>query len=515
MIENMFIKIIEASIPISLCILIMVLLTPLFEKKYFAKVRYVLWLIILFRLLIPIDLNIGKVPIQIDPQPYVIELSDISNTVLKTGNIPTTNSISEYKADVTNSMSMMEIASWLWFAIALSMFTLSLYKYIRFIFEVRKQGNLCSRITEDMLLEVKKELGIHSDIDIKISNIVDGPMILGIINPTILLPVKEYSRLDLYMILKHECIHYKRHDLVVKFFMCIVKYMYWFNPFVHIMMRYMNQTIEMTCDELVIGNKDANYKKHYVNTILAGMDYKNRKMSMLMTSYNNGGINNIKKRFANIASNGSKKRGQWAMVIAIIGICSMMLFVGCKVSKSNDSSSKDDTPSSESNAQEQDIVGVESEGPNQELASAISKYMDFDEEANKATRYYYNYVDLNDDGKDEAIVLLVGMYTSGSGGSTALIMEKDDEWTVKQELTLINPPIIVSDHMTDGWKNLIVYKSGGGATASYVILKHINEEYTTVNDGVVIDNLDGITGVAIINDDLAKDIQEGKGNYLE
>ena len=36
-------------------------------------------------------------------------------------------------------------------------------------------------------------------------------------------------------------------------------------------------------------------------------------------------------------------------------------------------------------------------------------------------RYYYNRVDLDDDGTPEAIVYLVGSYTCGTGGCTAVI----------------------------------------------------------------------------------------------
>lgn len=57
----------------------------------------------------------------------------------------------------------------------------------------------------------------------------------GIIQPTVLIPCTEYSETDLYLILKHELIHYKRHDIEVKVIMFMVQTLYWFNPLIHLM----------------------------------------------------------------------------------------------------------------------------------------------------------------------------------------------------------------------------------------------------------------------------------------
>ncbi len=65
----------------------------------------------------------------------------------------------------------------------------------------------------------------------------------------------------------------------------------------------------------------------------------------------------------------------------------------------------------------------------------------------------------------------MGPYTSGSGGSSALIVYPvSDELHVNQDFTLINTPLIISDQMTKGAKEIIAFKSGGGAVSEYVVL---------------------------------------------
>ena len=144
---------------------------------------------------------------------------------------------------------------------------------------------------------------------------------------------------------------------------------------------------------------------------------------------------------------------------------------------------------------------------NQELEKLVAEEYMIPEEELEETRYYYNYVDFNGDGKDEIFALLVGSYTSGSGGSSAVIVEDNGgELIILQDFTLINPPVYVSDTTTEGRKNLIVPSPEG---SGYVKLTWKEGAYTTVNDGEEIADLSGETGVQIISDDLAADLDSG------
>lgn len=143
-----------------------------------------------------------------------------------------------------------------------------------------------------------------------------------------------------------------------------------------------------------------------------------------------------------------------------------------------------------------------------ELEKKIIDEFDIPKDYYSKTRYYYNYVDLNGDGIDEVFAVVVGPYTSGTGGSSAMILANiKGKLEVNQTLTLINTPVIISDKVTKGCKEIIVRRSGGGAVPSYVVLTCSDGNYTSVNDGKEIKNLDGVKGKAIINNDMAKDLE--------
>ncbi len=162
-------------------------------------------------------------------------------------------------------------------------------------------------------------------------------------------------------------------------------------------------------------------------------------------------------------------------------------------------------------------AGVEREqsetAPNGELAQLIAEYYEIPDDELADSRYYYNYVDLDGDGENEIFAVVVGSYTSGSGGSSALWCEQQEgKLAVKQAFTLVNMPVIVVDNEEGTAKSLIVERSGGGAEAEYVELTCTDGVYTNVTDAEPAEDLENIQGVAILCNDLADDMQTG--NYL-
>lgn len=156
---------------------------------------------------------------------------------------------------------------------------------------------------------------------------------------------------------------------------------------------------------------------------------------------------------------------------------------------------------------------------NPELEQAIIDYYEIPEESWRTTKYYYNYVDLNGDGKKEILAVVMGPYTSGSGGSSLLWVLPHADMAVNQAFTLINTPIIVTKEATNGQefgaKGLIVQRSGGGGETEFVLLTCSDGIYKGVGDGEVLDSLDGVEGTAIICNDLIADMENGDYLTLE
>ena len=157
------------------------------------------------------------------------------------------------------------------------------------------------------------------------------------------------------------------------------------------------------------------------------------------------------------------------------------------------------------------IKGLKAETtPNIELQQLIIDYYEIPEDFYETTSYDYNYVDLDGDGTDEIFAVVSGPYTSGSGGSSALwVIESAGKLHVNQNFTLVNTPVIISDTVTNGLKELIIPYYGGGAESSYSVLVGKDGLYPRVPDGKMIESLEGITGIAIIANDKITEIEAG------
>lgn len=117
-------------------------------------------------------------------------------------------------------------------------------------------------------------------------------------------------------------------------------------------------------------------------------------------------------------------------------------------------------------------------------------------------RYYYDRVDLNGDNKPDIIVYLVGSYVCGSGGCNALIYTPSgQDYRLISQHTLVNAPILITPQRTNGWKNLVFQVSGGGARASYRIMRFNGRSYP-LNPSVqpAVSANTTLTGIAVVAD---------------
>jgi len=83
-------------------------------------------------------------------------------------------------------------------------------------------------------------------------------------------------------------------------------------------------------------------------------------------------------------------------------------------------------------------------------------------------RYFAGAIDLNNDGRPETIVHVVGPSVCGTGGCNTLVFTgRPPEATLVANVSLTRPPIRASSRSNGGWRNLLVQVSGGGIAAGY------------------------------------------------
>ena len=94
-------------------------------------------------------------------------------------------------------------------------------------------------------------------------------MLLGVVRPMVVLPEREYTEQMLEDILRHELTHYRRGDVVHKWFAVAVYSLHWFNPITLLVRRELERECELSCDERLLRDMDRNEKQSYGETLLS------------------------------------------------------------------------------------------------------------------------------------------------------------------------------------------------------------------------------------------------------
>ncbi|MBW4422326.1 MAG: hypothetical protein KME13_24460 [Myxacorys californica WJT36-NPBG1] len=124
-------------------------------------------------------------------------------------------------------------------------------------------------------------------------------------------------------------------------------------------------------------------------------------------------------------------------------------------------------------------------------------------------RYLYNSIDLDGDGRSEAIAYLTGSSVCGTGGCTMMIFKGTGSGSYKRisRHTLVNNPIVVSNKKTKGWRDLVLFVAGGGAKPSYHSLKFNGSTYpSNPSTAPMLPQRTIVTGTAVIAEQISPNV---------
>lgn len=174
-------------------------------------------------------------------QPAVLEELSQSPTI-RTPDIP---------------INIIRISGFLWLAVAALLLGYRIAKYMMFLRTIKKHS-----VPECSLENIPKRLTVRK------TELLDAPLIVGLIKPILYLPQTEIKEDELDYILLHELTHYRRRDLLYKWFAMLVSSIHWFNPFVYIVSRQIDEECEISCDYEVCKSLTEPQKNAYMAMIL-------------------------------------------------------------------------------------------------------------------------------------------------------------------------------------------------------------------------------------------------------
>ena len=244
------------SLTSAVVIAILLLILPHTEKRYSAKWRTVIWIVLAIRLLVPYRVNLPAAQIpRVEDRPIVYTYETPAHKI--PGEQTEEKQMFLPEAKNTVSLTLYDLIFIVWFIGAIGFFGFHIVSYLVFVYKVRKTA---------------KPVAVACDLPVYVCAELDSPMLYGYFRPRILLPHNEFSKEELAVILRHEQMHCRRGDLWVKLLLLAANAMHWFNPLVYLMVRRANRDLEYACDDAVLRGMDLAFRKTYAKTILKTME---------------------------------------------------------------------------------------------------------------------------------------------------------------------------------------------------------------------------------------------------
>jgi len=322
-----------------------VLLIRLLLKRLPKIYAYVLWSVVLFRLLCPISFS-GPVSLLDWLEPEVTTTSERTNTVAfvpyERAAVATTS-----QETVQNQQDMMPaieeteapkqvdgyaIAFWVWAAGCCVMVLCGVGQYIR----LRKQLVVSSPLNGNVYL----------------TDDVDMPFVVGVLFPKIYLPTSIPITQRPY-ILAHERHHIRRGDHIFKLLAYGALCIHWFNPLAWLAFLCAGKDMEMSCDEAVLRKLGPEIRADYSAALLRLAAHR----TIIAGTPLAFGEGDTKGRVLNMAR--WKKPTMWVSAICI-AVCVVVL-VACAVNPKTKDSVPESTAAADNTVAPGTIVSLDIE----------------------------------------------------------------------------------------------------------------------------------------------------------
>ncbi len=322
MLEKIFIDVLNMSITASIVILFIIVLR--FFLKPMPKIySYLLWSIVLFRLLCPISfttnysllglLNNSVVEVEQGKIEYISKnlLENLNeaqtsknNTKMNKEHKKETN-----KLDVSNKLSKIT-------KLFFDNYSINIWIKIGIIiwfFGIVFLG--INSIRKYILLKKHLKEAIFEKENIYFLKTATTPFTIGFFKPIIILPMYLNEKEKEYIIV-HEQIHIRRKDHIIRMISFLLVCIHWFNPFIWCAFFLSGIDMEMSCDEAVVKKYGNVIRKQYSMSLLSLSSGEQIRNGMVLSF----GEGDTKERIKNILNFKQPKK-----ITNIITICICIL----------------------------------------------------------------------------------------------------------------------------------------------------------------------------------------------
>lgn len=276
--EALFLRMLTLSAACGAVLLPLLVLGRRIRHRYAARTMYVLWLLIAVRLILPFQFQIPAPVITVEAPGYTFELpaapaapaapagqggapgappaASVGGAPAITPNVPQTPA---------PTVSLTELLCMVWLAGMAAFLGYQLISYALARRALLRASAPAKAEARGELDSLRGELGIRRAVDLRVTERVTSPVMLGLFRPVVLLPAGEEVPA---LVLRHELCHLKRLDVGYKGLMLLANAFHWFNPLVWWMAREAGRNLELCCDEAALRGAPADERRVYGEILL-------------------------------------------------------------------------------------------------------------------------------------------------------------------------------------------------------------------------------------------------------
>ncbi len=277
--------------------IILLCLKPVTRRLFSPRWQYYIWMTVLIVLIIPVRFSLPQRSLDnmaAEPSQTTVINDDATDTEITISSNHATvaqpQPLSELQQipqlpEISLPQNMIWYMSILWLMGAITILLIKILKYLMFLRAIKKNS-----YRDDTVSNVPKRLCVRR------TDLLDAPLIVGLIKPVLYLPDVELSQHDLKYIYLHELTHYRRHDLLYKWLTMLVLSLHWFNPLVYAVSRQVDLDCETSCDAAATRELSVQEQNDYMNMILDMLLNSKSRLRPLTTQMANG-KKTLKRRF--------------------------------------------------------------------------------------------------------------------------------------------------------------------------------------------------------------------------
>ncbi|MEG2435320.1 MAG: M56 family metallopeptidase [Ruthenibacterium sp.] len=319
--EQFLLDFLQISALTGALIVLFALCSPFLRRRFRAQMRCFVWLLLAARLLFPFSIALpqAKAPIQIDvPQHILTQTVTLQPAILPQTETsfpqsapPDVQNAPSVRAKPSFSRAQILFAVWLTGAAALLFvrgIAYAAWKKRTF------RWNKTAPITLQKYADAAFKKAQCRPLCVYENETISSPMVVGIFRPVVLIPHGLAADSGTALMLLHEAMHQKRHDVALKIVFQAALCLHWFNPAVWLLCKEAQKDIELACDEAVLHSCGNGCRVAYSNALLCAAQQK----APLFTTQFGGGKRILRQRFQNLFV---KKRRRGAIVFVAMALC--------------------------------------------------------------------------------------------------------------------------------------------------------------------------------------------------